>query len=262
MQINPLDTVTPVIITLNEQANIKRTLDQLTWAREIVVIDSGSDDETLTILKAFPNIRVIYRKFDSMAKQWNFGLEQVSSEWVLSLDADYFVTAELRSEIQTTLVTPDADGYMIPFRYCVSGKPLRASLLPPRCALFRKSSSSYFDDGHTQRLLVNGKVSDLLCPILHDDRKPFPRWFKNQHHYVKLEAEKLCSLSFRQLSMSDRVRALIVPAPFLVFFLCLIGKGCLLDGWQGLYYTLQRTLAEILLSLQIVKHRISCLLSS
>src|SRR4051812_43381171 len=88
-----------IILTYNEAPNIGRTLERLAWAKEIVVIDSFSTDETLEIVGKFPRTRVIQRKFDTFADQCNFGLEQIHTDWVLSLDADYVLSSELIDEI-------------------------------------------------------------------------------------------------------------------------------------------------------------------
>ena len=81
--------LTGLILTWNEQDNLRRTLDRLHWVPEILVIDSGSNDATADILREFvPQVRVLTRRFDSFAGQCNYGLDQIDSEWVLSLDAD------------------------------------------------------------------------------------------------------------------------------------------------------------------------------
>ena len=94
-----LDQITPLVLTYNEAPNIRRTLEKLRWAREIIVVDSFSTDETLDRLKAFPQVRVVQRKFDTFAGQCNFGLDQIQTPWVLSLDADYVLSEELIEEI-------------------------------------------------------------------------------------------------------------------------------------------------------------------
>ena len=86
-----LDQITPVILTRDEEANIARTLGQLRWAREVVVVDSFSTDGTLAAARRFPNVHVYERVFDTLAKQWTFALEQVGTPWFLSMDADYFL---------------------------------------------------------------------------------------------------------------------------------------------------------------------------
>ena len=248
-----LDKVTPLILTYNEAPNIDRTLKKLSWAQEIVVIDSYSNDETLEILKSYPHIKIFQRTFDTHAHQWNYGLEKVTSEWILSLDADYGISERLVEEI-SALNNDSIDGYFIPFKYCVFGKPLQRAILPPRQALFRKAACIYIDDGHTQ-LLVNKGLSDRLQePIDHDDRKPVNRWFNSQIKYADLEMRKLIDTPPARLSFVDKIRLAKVVAPLLVLIYCLIYKGGILDGWHGIYYALQRVLAELVLSIKLMEH--------
>ena len=94
-----LDRITPLILTKNEQPNIGRTLGQLSWAREVIVVDSLSSDDTVKIARTFPNVRVLERPFDDLAHQWTFALQQTQTPWVLALDADYFVPDALTAEI-------------------------------------------------------------------------------------------------------------------------------------------------------------------
>jgi glycosyltransferase involved in cell wall biosynthesis len=257
---NSLEQVTPLLLTYNEEANIARTLAGLEWAQRIVVIDSGSTDRTLELLAQSSQVEVLQRPFDTHASQWNHGLAQVSSGWVLSLDADYIVTPDLRREIARAVdgaqavpsgVTCGVNGFRIPFRYCVFGKPLRGTVLPPRLALFRRSAATYRDDGHTQQLVLDGESVSLANSILHDDRKSLSRWLWAQDHYLQLEVAKLLSCPDHQLSLSDRLRKRHIIAPFAVLFLCLIWHRGILDGWRGWYYAFQRMYVETLLSLML-----------
>ena len=243
--------ITPLILTYNEAPNIGRVLDQLRWAAHIVVIDSGSTDDTLAIAKAYPNVEIVYRSFDTHAQQWNYGLARVKTEWVLSMDADYLVSDQLLDELKTKDFT--ADGYLIPFKYCVFGKPLRGTILPPRLALFRRDRATYIDDGHTQKLVVQGETATLRAPFHHDDRKPLSRWLWAQDRYMVLEVKKLRSTPPHDLSLGDRIRKAKVLAPPIILIYCLILKGGILDGWAGWYYAWQRVLAEILLSIHLIQ---------
>jgi glycosyltransferase involved in cell wall biosynthesis len=248
-----LEQITPLILTYNEAANIDRTLQHLTWAKRIVVIDSFSDDETLDILSKYPQVQFFQRKFDTHTEQWNYGLEQVSSNWVLSLDSDYLVTDQLISEMESLPTDSDIDGYFAKFKYCVFGKPLRGTILPPRQVLFRKSKSIYIDDGHTQLLQVNGKSTQLSAYIYHDDRKSLSRWLKSQDRYMQIESKKILFTSNSELSLGDRIRKAKYIAPFIILVYCLILKGGILDGWRGWYYAFQRMLAEMLLSIYLIE---------
>lgn len=248
-----LDKITPLILTYNEENNIKRTLSQLVWAQRIVVIDSYSTDQTLNILSCYPQVQIFQRRFDTHANQWNYGLDCVSSLWVLSLDADYFVSQELISEITRISENYTINGYFIKFKYCVFGKPLRGTILPPRQALFRKDKSMYVDDGHTQLLQVEGNSGTLNNYIYHDDRKPFSRWLQAQDKYMSIEAEKLLTTSCSELNLADKIRTKKILAPFIILIYCLILKRGILDGWHGWYYALERTLAEIILSVRLIE---------
>src|SRR5262245_52840373 len=94
-----LEDVTPLIITYDEAPNIVRTLDRVTWAKRIVVIDSGSTDQTIEIVRSYPQAELIQRPFDDFANQCNFGIAQVKTPWVLSLDADYELSEEVVREL-------------------------------------------------------------------------------------------------------------------------------------------------------------------
>jgi glycosyltransferase involved in cell wall biosynthesis len=253
IKVTMLDQITPLILTYNEAPNIGRTLQQLTWAKQIVVIDSFSDDETLEIISKYPQVQIFQRKFDTHTDQWNYGLEQVKSDWVLSLDSDYLVTDLLVAEIESIPSNTDIDGYFANFKYCVFGKPLRGTILPPRQVLFKKSKSIYIDDGHTQLLQVNGKSTKLSAYIHHDDRKSLSRWLKSQDRYMQIESKKILFTPSQELSLGDRIRKAKYIAPFVILIYCLILKGGILDGWRGWYYAFQRMLAEMLLSIYIIE---------
>ncbi|NCJ07641.1 glycosyltransferase [Synechococcales cyanobacterium C] len=248
-----LEQITPLVLTFNEAANIKRTISRLFWASQIIVVDSLSTDETLELIKEDSRIQVYLRNFDTHANQWNFGIQQVRTHWVLSLDADYWLSDQLIAELSELDPSNTVDGYYIHFRYCVMGKPLRGTLLPPRQALFRKDMSQYYDDGHTQLLQVIGQSSYLRSPMFHDDRKPLSDWLRAQRRYMVLESVKLSNTSASQLNIGDKVRKTKILAPFAVLFYCLFFKGGLFDGWHGWYYAFQRMLAEVILSLHLIE---------
>ena len=129
-----LEQITPLILTYNEKANIERTLSKLAWAREIVVVDSFSTDDTVERAQQFSQVRVFQRAFDTHAKQWNFGLKEtgIATDWVLALDADYLLSDMLIEELQK--LNPDSTiaGYRARFRYHLLGKQLRGQSLSPR----------------------------------------------------------------------------------------------------------------------------------
>ena len=248
-----LAQITPLILTYNEAPNLERTLTSLAWAREIVVVDSFSDDATLAIAAQFPQVRIAQRKFDTHEQQWNYGLREtgITTAWVLALDADYQLTPELIAELQTLSPAASIGGYRTHFRYCVNGKPLHGSAYPPVTVLYRRTQAVYRQDGHTQRIVISGTIHDLRGYIRHDDRKPLSRWLRSQGVYAQQEATKLAEAT--ALGVNDRIRKMRVAAPFLVFFYCLFVQGNILDGRAGLFYAFQRLLAETLLALNLLE---------
>ena len=251
-----LDLITPLILAFNEAPNIVRSLAKLRWAKQIIVIDSGSTDATLSLLSAYSQVRIIYRPFDSFARQCNFGLSQIKTPWVLSLDADYVLSDGFVDEVKALSNNETICAYRTQFRYCIKGHPLRSTLYPPRTVLFRRNKAYYYDSGHGHRVEIAGTIVNLKSKIYHDDRKPLNRWLDSQRTYAQQEADHLLALDSVGRSWPDRLRLAIWPAAPAVFLYTLLIKCCVLDGWPGWYYALQRTYAELILSLELLERRL------
>ncbi len=250
-----LDQITPLILTRDEEENIGRTLAQLAWARDVVVVDSHSTDSTVDIVRTFPNARLFQRELDSLANQSNFGLQQVRTPWVLLLDADYYVPRDFTEELRELAPPPNIRAYTSGFEYAVNGRRLRASLYPPRIVLLLREHATVWQDGHAHRVLVDGDVARLKSKIVHDDRKSFARFLERQKKYMREEAEKLRHADPRSLTRAGRARRLIVVAPVAVLLHTLFIKGLILDGLPGLRYTWERFVAELILSREMLRRR-------
>lgn len=247
-----LSDITPVILTYNEQENIERTLTALQWAQKILVIDSFSTDNTVDICQQFENVEVIANEFKDPAQQCNFGLSQnISTTWVLSIDADYVMTAELKDELENLVPDEKTNGYSIEFNYLIDGQRLTGSLYPSRVSLYRLESAHYVMDGHTQRVVIKGQpnsLESLKNKLDHDDRKPFKRWIASQKKYANQEASKLRKASFSKLKLQDKLRWLGI-APLIILPYTLFYKKLILDGKAGWEYAKQRLIAEWYLQL-------------
>lgn len=255
---NFLDQIGVLILSYNEAPNIGRTLGALRAFPEIVVLDSGSEDATASIVGGFANARLVARRFDAHANQWNYGLTQcgLTRPWVLALDADYFLPADLVDEISRLAPCDRVSAYRANFRYCMNGRPLSGALYTPVAVLYRRDRARYVQEGHTQRLVVNGAISELKTRIDHDDRKPLERWLQSQQRYARLEAAHLLGMQRANMRLTDRIRLTGWAAPILVFLYALIWRRCLFNGWPGWLYVLQRTLAETMIALEIVDQRL------
>ena len=146
-------------------------------------------------------------------------------------------------------------GYRASFVYRIHGRPLRGTLYPPRLVLYRVKNAHYVNEGHGHKVVISGNVRSLSGVIYHDDRKPLSRWFASQQGYARLEADYLLKADPRATSAIGSPPPYGMAAPIVVFVYVLVVKGCLLDGWPGWFYALQRMLAECMIALQLIERR-------
>ena len=233
-----LHEITPMILTFNEEANIGRTLAKLAWAKRILLIDSGSTDRTLEIAKQYLQVEVIRRNFDTAAPQCNFGLTHVESEWVLSLDADYVLSDELIAELAELRPGSNVRGFWARFVFQIFGRSLRASLYPPRAVLYRKSSASYLDEGHTQRVRIDGQLSALPIRSIMTTANQSPVGL-TRRLIMRARGELSAKAGKINLGWSTAFGLIWCRRPSWCLSTSSLIKRCLFDGWPGWYYTLQ-----------------------
>lgn len=253
-----LADITPVVLAYNEAPNLDRTLQALAWARRVVVLDSGSSDESRAIAGRFANVDWQVRSFDDHARQCNYALDQLvtSAPWVLFMDADYIVTPELLEEFRQ-LRPAHENGYEVPFKYCVDGFPLRGTLYPARVCLFKPGCGRYRQFGHTQWLEIEGLVGRTRAYMLHDDRKSARNFVARQRRYARLEAQYLWAQPWADMNWRKRVRRMLVIAPWAAPMFALFGKGVILDGIPGLKYAWERAQAETLIASALLREMLS-----
>lgn len=250
-----LDAITPVLLTFNEAPNIARTLSRLDWAEDIVVVDSGSTDATLGILRSHPRVRIYHRAFDSHPAQWRYAMQEtaIRTVWVLRLDADYRLSEELVRELASLKPDPSIAAYRVEFDYAVFSRKIPSSLYPPKPVLLRQGRYSISDLGHTEGWIIHGPAAPLKSRIIHDDWKPMRDWAVAQIRYMGREEAKLRT---RRAGLRDWLRLHPPLMPAAVFFYCLFVKGLLFSGRAGMMYTLQRTTAEAILALFILERKL------
>jgi glycosyltransferase involved in cell wall biosynthesis len=206
-------TVTPVILTFNEGSNIRTTLSSLEWATRVVVVDSGSTDETEQIARSFGNVDWFVRGFDSHRAQWLYAIHETSiaSDYVLALDADMRPGVGFQDELGAFLERGDFAGAWIPFEYRMLGRGLMGSIYPAQIRLFRKDQVRIDQTGHSQVFEVNGTVCRFRSQLIHEDMKPMNRWLSNQVKYASLEAARIKSASKR--NFKDWLRMVGISPP-------------------------------------------------
>ena len=247
-----LDKITPVLLTLDEAPNIGRTLSTLAWARRVVVVDSGSTDQTSQIAASFRNTAWFERPFDDYGRQWSYAVREtaIDTPFVLALDADMPVPVVLRDELALLVEREALAGAIVAFQYCIGGHPLLGSVYPPQLRLLRAGAAAFGQVGHKHLFRVQGPVAHCRSRLVHDDRKPLERFMASQLRYSTLEAERLTSSRRRDLKTSLRLH---LPGwPALVALLAYVRAGGPLCGPAARRYALERLLFEAALRCRLV----------
>ena len=158
-----------ILITKNEAANIRACLESVAWADEIVVVDSGSTDGTLEIVREFTARVYVHVDWPGFGPQKNRALNYATGDWVLSLDADERVTPELRAEIEAVLAAPQAEGYWIARRSSFCGRFMRHSGWYPDhvLRLFRRDAGRFSDALVHEAVQLKGRTAHLRQALLH-----------------------------------------------------------------------------------------------
>ena len=157
-----------IIITKNEALNIRACLESVMWADEIIVVDSGSADDTVAICREFTP-QVYIHDWPGFGAQKNRALGYANNDWVLSLDADERVTPELGSQLSKAILGNDKDGFYLPRSSQFCGRFIRHSGWYPDYVLrlFRKTKGRFSDDMVHERVLLQGTAGKLSSPLLH-----------------------------------------------------------------------------------------------
>ncbi len=158
-----------IIITKNEAEGIRACLKSVAWADEIIVVDSGSTDGTVEICREFTD-KVYVKDWPGFGPQKNRALDLATGEWVLSLDADERVPAELRAEIIDAIRTPDSrHAFRMPRLSSYCGRFMRYGGWWPDYVtrLFRRKKGRFSDDLVHERVIVNGRIGTLRSHLIH-----------------------------------------------------------------------------------------------
>lgn len=247
--------ITPLVLTYNEAPNIVRTLASLRWAERIVVLDSGSTDETEKLSKQFPNVAWRERAFDSHGQQWSYGIRETGIErgYVLALDADMSVPASFVEELEQVFLAGDYVGGVTPFEYRIAGRALAGTVYPAQLRVFRPDKVVVAQPGHTQEFSIDGATYNFKSKLIHDDRKPLERWVAAQLSYSALELKRIGGGT--RLRWRDRLRQLGVM-PVVMGFYAYIKAGGPLRGAAAARYAYERATFECLLALRWLTERL------
>jgi hypothetical protein len=163
------------------------------------------------------------------------------------------VSKELVGEIEERFLTRGFAGGLIPFRYCVSGRPLHNSLLTAQIRLFERNKVEVLQIGHGHKFQVEGPIYQFKSVLFHDDRKPLERWLSNQLSYSAAEAERLKLGYYRRWQDRLRQSGLMPPVAALLAY---ISAGGPFGGIAAVRYAYERALYECLLAIRLVSARL------
>ena len=228
----PRAKLTAIVPVLNEEANIEDCLSRLTFADEILVVDSGSTDRTLDIARNF-QARIIHRDYNYSASQKNWAIPQAKHEWVLVCDADERVTDQLREEIEAVLSTDSKYvGYSIPRATYFLGRRIRHCGWSPQrdrnVRLFLRDKGRYQDRHVHADVVCQGPVGRLNSPLVHYSFKTFEQYITKMNRYTTWAAKDIFDAG-RNISLLDVLAR--PPATFIRMYLLQAG---FMDGPQGL----------------------------
>ncbi len=218
-----------IIITKNEAHDIRACLESASWANEIVIFDSGSIDETVSICHEFTP-HVYEADWQGFGIQKQRALEKATGDWILSIDADEIITPELRDEIEQAITQNSHDAFLIPRLSSYCGRFIQHSGWNPDFVLrlFRREKGRFSNDVVHERVIVDGKVGFLKLSLLHGSYTDLAEVLRKMDSYSTLGAKLL----FEKNAQSSLSKALLKG--LWTFFRTYVLRLGFLDGQHGL----------------------------
>ncbi|HEY7750663.1 MAG TPA: glycosyltransferase family 2 protein [Ignavibacteriaceae bacterium] len=230
-----MQKVSCVIITYNEELNIRRCLEALTWCDEIVVVDSGSKDETVKICKEF-NCKIHQKDFKGFGEQKRFVVSLANNNWVLNIDADEVVTDNLKNEILSELSKPEIEfaGFHLPRSLYFLGKRFKYGKESKEyyLRLFNKMSGHFSEDKVHEKVVINGRTKKLENELAHHSYTTIHHYFEKFNSYTSKSAQELFE---KGRNKSLTVTFISFPVYFLKNYLI---NGNILNGIEGFLWAL------------------------
>lgn len=242
--------ISVVIITLNEEGVIRRALESVKWADEIIVVDSGSADRTVDICREYTD-KIYSRKLDSFGGQKNWGIEKAGNDWILSLDADEELCPELAEEIrQITSSSPVFEGYEIKRTASFMGRWMKHGFWGEdyQLRLFKKNSGRFNTEVLVHEgVVLKGKIGKIEKTMFHYSYDGLSDFISKMNKYTDSEAKMW-------LSKGRRFHAFYVfYIPVQKFYLDYIYRMGFLDGIKGLVLALLSSFYTFLKFLKIME---------
>jgi glycosyltransferase involved in cell wall biosynthesis len=220
-----------IVITKNEAHRITRCLDSVRWADELIVLDSGSTDNTLEIAKTYTPHVFINTDWQGYGIQKQRVLSYATGQWVLHLDADEWVDEALKAKLVQVMQEDKVDACRVPIRLCFYDKPLRFSSSPTRHARFFKREGALFSDDVVHEKIVlpkSARIQQLKTPIFHDS------FLDISHAIQKMDKYSSYSAEIRLDAKKETKFSRSFYGAFWMFLRCYVLQRGFLDGKAGL----------------------------
>ncbi len=227
------EPLTVIVPCFNEEENIQECLESVTWADEILVVDSHSTDRTLEIARRYTS-RIIQREYINSASQKNWAIPQATHRWVMVLDSDERVSPKLREEVRALLARgPDRDGYVLKRQNYFLGRRVRFGGWGRDTVLrlWDRSKGRYQEKEVHAEVDVAGSVGELKHPLLHIAFRSWDSYLHKVDRYTSWGADEYLKKG-RSATVLDLV--LRPPGRFVKRYLLQLG---ILDGIPGLMIT-------------------------
>jgi glycosyltransferase involved in cell wall biosynthesis len=248
--------LTVVVLTFDEEVNIKRCLDSVAdWNVDIFVLDSYSNDRTVEIARRYTT-KIFQHKYEGHAQQWDYALKNLPfrTKWALAMDADFSITPELKRAIDRKLSGPvDVNGFYVRHRQVFRGKFIRHGTIYPRYWLRLFKLDSVMVDPHDLvdlHFYVRGASSKIEYDLIEDNAKErdLSFWISKQCKFAKKQA--LEEIVRRQHSIPFPEKPTLFGILFFGYrYFLRLG---FLDGKQGfLYHLTQAFLYRLLVDVEI-----------
>lgn len=243
--------VSVIIMTLNEEENIEQCLQSVYgWSDDVHIVDSNSADHTIDIAKKYTNnIHTIKEAHFSNIRNWVFSTIPLKYEWILFVDADEWLTEELKNEIIQKINSDIEEiGFRVPRRFIFLNKWLKhGGMYYAEARLYKRGKIHYIPDGDVECAIFEGKSGILENYMVHQDLKPFSTWIDKHNTYSLRAAKRYMDERIGEIDnaitrrsqlkkIGDKVPLLL--RPFLMFFYIYFIKLGFLDGKEGLIYHL------------------------
>ncbi len=238
----PKVALSVVVLTKNEENNIEDCLRSVYgWADEILVVDDESTDGTVARAQKYAD-KILFKRMVNEGEHRNWAYAQAKNEWVLSLDADEYVTEELKEEITQVLAETSFHAFSIPLRNYIGSYWVKHGGWYPagKLRLFMKSRFRYEEVGVHPRVFLDGETGHLTKDIVHKGYPDFEHFLGSLNRQTTLEAQKWIETG-RRMSIGKAIWRTIdrFPRSF-------IGKRGYKDGFIGFMVAFFASLYQII----------------